>query len=153
VVPVDVAVLNAGDVVPGDGRLSTAADLLVAEASLTGEGFPVETSVGVVPSDAPLGLRTNCLFLGTSVVSGAGRLLVAGSGSVRQTPQVPTRTRTSPESGAGSGHSAGSSGATPYRNGPTALNIIARIATPPQGGPRPGVAPARDAARGRLLFP
>ncbi|MBX6313016.1 MAG: magnesium-translocating P-type ATPase [Isosphaeraceae bacterium] len=83
VVPGDVVILNAGDLIPGDGPLLEARDLFVNEASLTGETFPVEKGVGTVPPAAPLARRTNCLFLGTSVISGTARLLVVRSG--RQT--------------------------------------------------------------------
>jgi Mg2+-importing ATPase len=80
VVPGDVVLLRAGDVIPGDGRVVDPKDLFVAEATLTGETFPVEKAAGSVPPDAPLGRRTNCLFLGTSVVSGTARLLVVRTG-------------------------------------------------------------------------
>ena len=80
VVPGDVVLLHAGDIIPGDGRILDETDLFVAEATLTGETFPVEKAAGAVPPDAPLGRRTNCLFLGTSVVSGTARLLVVHTG-------------------------------------------------------------------------
>jgi Mg2+-importing ATPase len=72
----DVVRLKAGDLVPGDGRILDEKDLFVAEAALTGETYPVEKTLAVVASDAPVGQRTNCLFLGTSVVSGTSRLLI-----------------------------------------------------------------------------
>lgn len=80
VVPGDVVLLHAGDIIPGDGRVLDESDLFVAEATLTGETFPVEKAAGAVPPDSPLGRRTNCVFLGTSVVSGTARLLVARAG-------------------------------------------------------------------------
>ena len=80
VVPGDVVLLHAGDIIPGDGRVLDETDLFVAEATLTGETFPVEKAVGAVPPDSPLGRRTNCVFLGTSVVSGTARLLVVRTG-------------------------------------------------------------------------
>jgi Mg2+-importing ATPase len=80
VVPGDMVVLNAGDVVPGDGRLLAARDLFLDEASLTGETFPLEKSLADVPPDAPLSKRDNSLFLGTHVVSGTARLLVVRTG-------------------------------------------------------------------------
>ncbi len=80
VVPGDVVILHAGDIIPGDGRILDESDLFVAEAALTGETFPVEKAVGAVPPDSPLGQRTNCVFLGTSVVSGTARLLVVHTG-------------------------------------------------------------------------
>ena len=81
VVPGDVVILNAGDVIPGDGRILDSKDLFVTEASLTGETFPVEKSVGALPPETPLARRTNCLFLGTSVLSGTARLVVVRTGS------------------------------------------------------------------------
>ncbi len=80
VVPGDVALLRAGDVIPGDGRLLEQKDLFVAEAALTGETFPVEKAAGTSAADAPLSGRTNCLFLGTSVVSGTARVLIVRTG-------------------------------------------------------------------------
>ena len=46
-VPGDVVAIEAGDVVPADGRVLAAATLEVAEAALTGESLPV--SKGVEP--------------------------------------------------------------------------------------------------------
>ena len=44
VVPGDVVAFQAGDVVPGDGRILESRDLFVDEATLTGETFPVGKS-------------------------------------------------------------------------------------------------------------
>ena len=51
-VPGDVVVLSAGNLVPADGRILEARDFLVSEASMTGESFPVEKQPGVVPADS-----------------------------------------------------------------------------------------------------
>ena len=45
-VPGDVALLAAGDLVPCDGRVLEAKDFFVNQALLTGEAFPVEKSPG-----------------------------------------------------------------------------------------------------------
>ncbi|MBX3272234.1 MAG: magnesium-translocating P-type ATPase [Sandaracinaceae bacterium] len=76
VVPGDVVSLAAGSLVPADGVVLEAKDLQLAEAILTGETFPVEKEPGTSAPDAPLGARRNALFLGTSVRSGTGKLLV-----------------------------------------------------------------------------
>ncbi|HEX8131845.1 MAG TPA: magnesium-translocating P-type ATPase [Actinomycetes bacterium] len=76
----DVLVLNAGDVVPADCRLTGSQELLVDEAALTGESYPVEKRPGMVAADAPLHGRSNSLFMGTHVVSGAGAAVVARTG-------------------------------------------------------------------------
>ena len=79
-VPGDVLVLSAGNLIPADGRILEARDFLVSEASMTGESFPVEKQPGVVPADAPLAQRTNVVFLGASVRSGTARVLVVDTG-------------------------------------------------------------------------
>lgn len=76
----DVISLKAGDIIPGDCRLLDSKDLFVNEAALTGETFPVEKSIEVVPADAPLAKRFNSLFMGTYVVSGVATALVVRTG-------------------------------------------------------------------------
>jgi Mg2+-importing ATPase len=80
VVAGDVVVLRAGDIVPADGRILESHSLLVDEAALTGESFPVEKAAATVATDAPIAARTNALFLGTHVVSGAGHAVVVDTG-------------------------------------------------------------------------
>ena len=53
-VPGDIVSIEAGDVVPADGRLLAAATLEVAEAALTGESLPVGKGVEAVsPTPTP----------------------------------------------------------------------------------------------------
>lgn len=80
VVPGDIVLLAAGDMVPGDARILESKDLYVDEAALTGESYPVEKQPGIVPADTPLSGRTNSLFLGTHVVSGSATALVVRVG-------------------------------------------------------------------------
>jgi len=79
-VPGDIILLSAGNLIPADGLVLEAKDFLVAEASLTGESFPVEKQAGTVSLDAPLAARTNSTFLGTSVRSGTATVLVVETG-------------------------------------------------------------------------
>lgn len=76
----DVVRLRAGDLIPGDCRLLTARDLFLNEAVLTGESFPAEKTVTVLPGHTPLGQRVNSLYLGTHVISGIATAVVAGTG-------------------------------------------------------------------------
>lgn len=76
----DVVRLRVGDVIPGDGRLITANQLFVNESALTGEGLPRNKQPGVVERDSRLVDRSNCVFLGTSVVSGEGCVLIIHTG-------------------------------------------------------------------------
>ena len=79
-VPGDIVVLAAGNLVSADAVVLQTRDFLVTEASLTGESFPVEKHPGVVDAGAPLAARTNCVFLGTSVRSGTAEVLIVATG-------------------------------------------------------------------------
>jgi Mg2+-importing ATPase len=48
VVPGDLILLSAGNLIPADGLVVEAQDFLVSEASMTGESFPVEKQPGIV---------------------------------------------------------------------------------------------------------
>src|SRR5450830_1550123 len=81
-VPGDVVVLSAGDMIPGDCRVLSAKDLFVSQAAMSGESLPVEKFVQQKDRDAanPLELE-NILFMGTNVVSGAATAVVVGTGN------------------------------------------------------------------------
>jgi Mg2+-importing ATPase len=81
VVPGDVIVLSAGNLIPADGIVIEAEDFLVSEASMTGESFPIEKRAGIVRPDAPITERSNSVFLGASVRSGMAKVLVVETGS------------------------------------------------------------------------
>jgi Mg2+-importing ATPase len=96
IVPGDVLALSAGDVVPGDCVVLESKDLFANEAALTGESFPAEKLAGVVAAGTALGARTNVLFMGTHVVSGTGRALVARTGRETEFGKVSVRLRLRP---------------------------------------------------------
>jgi Ca2+-transporting ATPase len=80
-VPGDVVLMEAGNVVPADGRICVAATLEIEEAALTGESLPVGKSVEpVTGQDVPLGDRTCMAFMNTSVTRGRGEMLVTATG-------------------------------------------------------------------------
>ena len=80
VVPGDLILLSAGNLIPADGLVIEAEDFLVIEASMTGESFPVEKQPGVIEPEAALSARTNTVFLGASVRSGTAKVLVVETG-------------------------------------------------------------------------
>lgn len=90
IVPGDVVLLSAGNLVPADGIVIEARDFLVSQAALTGESFPVEKTPGPTPAEAPLPMRTNAVFLGTSVRSGTGRVLVVATGPSTELARIAT---------------------------------------------------------------
>jgi len=79
-VPGDVLLLDAGDVVTADARLCAASNLEVDESALTGESLPVRKSVEPTAADAPLAERTSMLFKGTAVTRGTAESVVTGTG-------------------------------------------------------------------------
>ncbi len=97
IVPGDVVLLAAGNLVPADGVVLEAKDFLVAEASLTGESFPVEKQPGVLPPSTPLAGRSNCVFLGTSVQSGTASVLILRTGRDTAFGAVAERLRRQPQ--------------------------------------------------------
>ena len=80
IVPGDVILVSAGNLVPADGRVIAAQDFLVSEAAMTGETFPVEKRPGRVAADAAASDRTNMVWQGGSVRSGTARVLVTATG-------------------------------------------------------------------------
>lgn len=81
-VPGDLIVLSAGDMIPADCRVLTAKDLFVSQAAMTGESLPVEKFVYLKNAETsnPLELE-NIVFMGTNVVSGAATALVVHTGN------------------------------------------------------------------------
>src|SRR3990172_1893579 len=79
-VPGDILVLEAGDKIPTDGRLSEIHSLQCDEAPLTGESFPVEKELSALPVDMAVGDRKNMVFTGTSVTYGRGKAIVTATG-------------------------------------------------------------------------
>ena len=80
VVPGDVMLLEAGDRMPADARLVEVHSLKCDEAPLTGESFPVEKSLSLLPADTAVGDRRNVVFTGTTVTYGRGKALVTSTG-------------------------------------------------------------------------
>ncbi|MBX3253251.1 MAG: magnesium-translocating P-type ATPase [Chitinophagaceae bacterium] len=80
VVPGDVLLLHAGDMIPADCLVIESNQLYINEASLTGESYPGAKEPGVLDEHTGLLHRSNSLWQGTSVVSGSGKALVIHTG-------------------------------------------------------------------------
>lgn len=75
-VPGDLILLEPGDIIPADARITRLHNLMINEAPLTGESMPVEKKQGVIKEETLLPDRNNCVFAGTSVVKGTARAIV-----------------------------------------------------------------------------
>ena len=88
IVPGDLVLLKAGDVVPGDGRIVAATALLMDEAALTGESYPAEKAPADLPAETPLPRRSNAVFMGSHVASGSGEAVIARTGAATEFGRV-----------------------------------------------------------------
>ena len=87
----DVVELEAGDIVPADGRILRSATLETQEAALTGESAPIPKDAKMLASsDVGLGDQTNMLFQNTSVTRGTGSMVVTATGMQTQMGQIAT---------------------------------------------------------------
>src|SRR5215467_12007457 len=88
-VPGDVVLLEAGDVVPADGRILSSATLEVQEAALTGESAPVAKDRTTLPEgETALGDRTNLVFQNTQVTRGAATFVVTATGQATEMGRI-----------------------------------------------------------------
>ena len=80
VVPGDILLLEAGDMVVADGRILNNYSLQVNESSLTGESTNVDKEEGTIDSEMPLADRTNMVYSGSLVTYGRAMVVVTGTG-------------------------------------------------------------------------
>ena len=79
-VPGDVILLEAGDILPADCRLVEAFSVRVNNSTVTGESLPVSRDAEPCDEPEPMHAR-NTLLAGTSLVSGEAKALVFATGS------------------------------------------------------------------------
>src|SRR5450631_2895971 len=96
VVPGDIIILSAGDVIPGDSLILDSKELFIDEAAFTGESYPVEKYNGIVPTDTSLSKRSNSLFMGSHVISGKARALVVRTGKSTEFGKISDKLRIRP---------------------------------------------------------
>ena len=81
-VPGDIIVLSAGDMIPADCRVLSAKDLFISQSTMTGESFPIEKFVHLRNIEATNLLEIkNILFMGTNVVSGSATAVLVATGN------------------------------------------------------------------------
>ena len=88
-VPGDIVSIEAGDIVPADGRLLRAATLEIAESSLTGESLPVAKGTEPVEGGGtPLGDRSDMVYMNTNVTRGSGEFVVTATGMATEVGHI-----------------------------------------------------------------
>ena len=87
-VPGDIVNIDAGDLVPADARILSAATLEIDESALTGESIPTPKQVDAVAADAALGDRVDMAFMNTQVTRGAGTILVTTTGMATEVGHI-----------------------------------------------------------------
>ncbi|MEW5985451.1 MAG: cation-translocating P-type ATPase [Chloroflexota bacterium] len=85
-VPGDLVFLEAGNLVPADGRVVESVNLRVQEAALTGESEPIEKDAAALEADGelPIGDRRNMVHSGTVITYGRGLAVVTDTGMKTQ---------------------------------------------------------------------
>ncbi len=105
-VPGDLVLLSAGDMIPADLRILSAKDLFVSQSAMTGESMPVEKFADQRVANVSNAIELdNILFMGTNVVSGSAKAVVIATGgntyfgALAQRVTATTRTPTSFQAG------------------------------------------------------
>ena len=89
-VPGDIVILEAGDVIAADLRLIEASNLQLDESTLTGESVPVTKQIEAIAEGSPLAERSNMAFKGTAITQGAGEAVVVAIGADTELGRVAT---------------------------------------------------------------
>lgn len=80
IVPGDIVLLEAGDLIVADGRIIKNYSLQVNESSLTGESTNIDKSDGILEGEVPLGDRVNMVHSGSLVTYGRADVLITSTG-------------------------------------------------------------------------
>ena len=88
IVPGDIVNIEAGDLVPADARILSAATLEIDESALTGESVPVPKGVDPVAADAALGDRVDMAYMNTQVTRGSATVLVVATGMATEVGHI-----------------------------------------------------------------
>ncbi len=87
-VPGDILLLEAGDIIPADGRLFELNQFEVDESALTGESLQVVKKLQALEKGAGLADQINTVFKGTGVVKGNAKVIITGTGLMTELGKI-----------------------------------------------------------------
>jgi magnesium-transporting ATPase (P-type) len=93
-VPGDIVVIESGDKVPADLRLTRVKNLRIDESMLTGESVPVEKSTQTIDTVSALGDRFCMAYSGTLVAYGTALGIVVATGDKTEIGRIGSMLRT-----------------------------------------------------------
>lgn len=86
----DIVVLNAGDIVSGDGRLIQCSSLQINESALTGEVISVDKTTDTIYENVVIGDQKNMVFSTSLVTNGTGKYVVSAIGMNTEIGKIAT---------------------------------------------------------------
>lgn len=87
-VPGDIVILDAGNVIAADMRIISSANLACDESSLTGESLPVSKTSGPVNHGSALADRKSMAFKGCAITRGTGEAVVTATGMATELGKI-----------------------------------------------------------------
>lgn len=80
IVPGDILVIEQGDRIPADARLTNTVNLKIDESPLTGESTTVTKKPDTLQEETPLAQRDNMVYMGTHSTYGRGKAVITNIG-------------------------------------------------------------------------
>jgi len=98
IVPGDILLVEAGDIVPADGRLFEINQFEADESALTGESLPVTKKLELLEKNAGIADQFNMIFKGTAIVKGNAKAIITGTGLHTELGKITALVETAEES-------------------------------------------------------